>query len=429
MERTIVHNARVFTGREVIERGWVVVEDDRTADLGAGGLPTEDGAGRDATLIDAAGATLMPGLIDAHMHVLMTDDPSGETLTRELADEYGSDHADNRVLAGMLAAATRLGQCLARGVTSVRDLGGRTDAVVLLRESVVRGVVAGPRMLVAGSILTSTGGIMHEGHISRWVDGVDGMRRVAREQLTAGVDLLKLYTSRGILGPLAPGVAPAGPTLSEEEMHAAVVEAHNMGRRVTGHSQGTDTIKAAVRAGVDCIEHGARLDDEGARMMVDRGVYFVPTMESLENVVRIGEAGGFPAYYLANARLARERHQEAFAFARAAGVTIVTGTDSGAEGSPTHGDVAIELEALVRLGMTATDALKAATVDAAACLGRDAVGEIARGKLADLLLVEGDPTSTIAAVRNVRTVWLGGRVVHGESGIGVARDAATAAMA
>ncbi|MGH6952731.1 MAG: amidohydrolase family protein, partial [Alphaproteobacteria bacterium] len=380
----------------VLERASIVIEDGVIREVAERdvGAPTHD----------LAGKTVIPGLIDGHAHILFSDCPSGVSPVLPRVAIPGKDPDEQEVYVSLLEAPARARAYLAAGITTVRDLGGATDPVIAVREAIAARAIPGPRMLVAGRIVTITGGIAGRGPSVLFADGADGLRKAARAQMRAGVDLVKLYASRGILGPLLPGEVPGSPTLSEDEMRAAVEEAHNAGKRVAAHAHGAVAVKMALRAGVDSIEHGTLMDEDSARMMADRGVFYLPTLESLENVIRLGTGAGFPAYYFENAKNVVERHRRAFALARAAGLRIVAGSDSGAEGAPPHGQLAMELEALARLGMSPKEALASATVQAAELLGRPELGAIERGKVADLVVLDRDPIEDISAVRDVHLV-------------------------
>ncbi len=346
----------------------------------------------DATVLDAHGMTLLPGLIDCHVH---------------FRGQWGYDLLRDLMVAPSLAtlyAVPNAAATLAGGITTVRDAGGTPAAV---KTAIERGLFAGPRMLVAVSFLSQTGGhgdsfmpcCIDLGHNLPpdipygVVDGVDEMRHATREILRAGADWVKLCASGGVL---SPADSPESAQFTVEEIAAAVYEARAQGKRCMAHAQSTRGIKNALEAGIGSIEHGIYLDDEAIEMMVKNDVYLVPTLVAPLDVVALAEAnlGLLPDYAIGKARSVIADHQASFRRAVAAGVKVAMGTDTGV--GP-HGGNARELGLMVRhSAMTPLDAIVASTRSAAELLRLDGeLGTLAVGKLADLLVVEGDPLDDI----------------------------------
>jgi imidazolonepropionase-like amidohydrolase len=343
---------------------------------------------RDAERIAADGLTLLPGLIDAHTHVTL--DGSADPLS------WTQWSAPYEAILGM-ANARRL---LEAGFTTVRDMGARGYADVAVKQAIERGLAPGSRVLTSGHMLTGTGGHADD-HLRPEIayrhdgvaDGPDGFARAARLQLKHGADVIKLMVTGGVLSDLG---RPGDVQLSPEEIAAAVAVAHRAGRRAAAHAQGLEGIKAALRAGVDSIEHGCYLDEEAVATMVARGVYLVPTLSAGHAIVHRGPAGGIPAYALRKAEDMWEHHQQSFRLALQAGVPIALGTDCGIPFNYA-GQNAFELQLMVGQGMTPLQAIAAATGQAAACLGlADHLGTVAPGRFADLLLVDGDPLADVS---------------------------------
>ena len=387
------------TGADPVENATVVIEGDGIVAAGSGeaiNLP------HDAAVIEAHGMTLMPGLIDCHVH---------------LAGQWGHDLARGLMTPpslSLLYAVPNARATLEAGVTTVRDA-GLTPAGVKL--AIERGLFPGPRMLVAVSILSQTGGHgdgfmpccadfsrMPAGHPlptdvpTGITDGVEAMRHKVREVLRAGADWVKLCTSGGVL---SAGDSPDSAQFTVDEIAVAVYEAAAQGKRCMAHAQSNRGIKNAIEAGIASIEHGVYLDDEAIAMMIERGVYLVPTLVAPQDVLDIAEAHPnlMPPYAVAKARTMVAAHRASFRAAVAAGVKVAMGTDSGVG---QHGGNARELGLMVQHGgMTPMQALVASTRSAAELLRLDdQLGTVAPGKLADLLIVDGDPLADVRVLED-----------------------------
>ena len=340
--------------------------------------------GPDVRVIELEGRTVMPGLIDCHVHLA----PWALRL---------AGHTDQRLM--QLAAETvrALRTALEGGCTTARDLGGLDPG---FRDAVDRGVIPGPRLQVSCVIVSPTNGIADPvtvqgirspslpGMPEPECDGPHAARAKVREVLRAGADVIKIAVSGGVS---AARVPPRRPLFTPEEIAAVVDEAHRAAAPVACHAVGGPNTLAAVRAGVDTIEHGAWLDDETVAEMARRGTWYVPTF-----AIYRWHAERGTALRQARARELMASHRESFARARAAGVRVALGTDSGAYG---HGETGVELAHMVEAGLSPADAIMAGTARAAECLGLEGeTGTIAAGKSADLLVLERDPLRDITVV-------------------------------
>jgi imidazolonepropionase-like amidohydrolase len=389
-------DGRVVVGDgRVLEHASVLVEGDRiTRVVEKGFAPTGD-----HRRIPLEGGTLLPGFIDAHVHVCLDAGP----------DPMSSFLKTPTVLSAFKAADVAR-RTLMAGVTSIRDMGGRDGIDLGLRQAIRTGLVHGPRMLVSGAPICMTGG--HGWQIGCEADGPDGVRRAARTQIKAGVDIVKLMATGGVL---TPGVEPGSEQLTEEELRAGVEEAHKAGKRTATHAMGARGILNALHAGIDSIEHGIFLNDEAIEWMRRHGVPYIPTLSAPIHIERQGVAAGIPAFAVEKALMVKPHHLASIRLARQAGVTIAMGTDAGTPFNR-HGENLGELQLLVDLcGFSPLEAIEAGTRISAGVLGlENELGTIAEGKLADLVVVNGNPLDDIGALLGpsaVRMVIQSGRIV------------------
>lgn len=369
--------ARVFDG-DTLHEGWAVLV--RGDKIEAAGPLAELKPPADAQIIELNGMTLLPGLIDAHSHVLLH--PYSETPWN---DQVAHESETLRVA----RATNHLRATLLAGFTTLRDLGteGAGYADVGLKQAVEQGIIPGPRLLVVTRAIVATGSYGPKGYATEWhvpqgaeeADG-SGLVRVVRDQIGHGADWVKVYADyRWSPANLA------APTFSLEELKLIVETARSSGRAVSAHATTPEGIRRAVLAGVETIEHGTNGTPEIFKLMKEHGVALVPTLAAT------GDRSGA---------------RESFRAALAAGVTIASGSDVGVFA---HGDNALELEKMVEFGMPALDALRSATlVNARVLHVSDKVGRVAPGLLADLIAVDGDPCQLIQTLRRVRFVMKGG---------------------
>jgi len=396
------------TGRDPVQNAVVVWEGER---LVAAGSRREVSIPDGAEVIEGDDLTLLPGLMDMHVHLAML---TGMDLLRMMMTPRSFT---------LMHAIPHAEATLQAGFTTVRDAGGTPVGV---RLAVENGFFRGPRMRLSVAILSQTGG-----HADTYtpcscempidstldipfgrVDGVDEMRRRVREVLRAGADNIKLCTSGGVL---SPGDLPDTPQFTVEEIAAAVYEATAHGKHVLAHAMSAQGVKNAVRGGVRSIEHGCLIDEEAISMMRERDVYLVPTLVAPRDVAAIAERrpGQLTAEMVDKAQRVAAVHMQAFRQAVAAGVHVALGTDAGVG---EHGSNGRELALMVEGGMTPMQALMAATATPARLLGlQDRLGSLEQGKLADVVAVQGDPLADIALMGDpsrVRVVVKGGEVVR-----------------
>ncbi len=355
--------------------------------------------------VDCSGATILPGLFDCHVHVTS----SGPDLLAALNKPFSFPYFE---------AVVNLRRTLEAGITTVRDAGGADLGV---KQAVEQGLVAGPRMKIAVTILSQTGG-----HNDGWmvcgisvgspavpgsptplVDGVEEARRKVRELIRAGADVIKICTSGGVLSPRDD---PRDAHFRDDELVEFVAQAAAAHTYVMAHAQATDGIKSALRAGVRSIEHGIFLDDEAIEMMLERSSFLVPTLSAPVSVLEAVDAGAsMPPQMVEKCRDVIDAHKESIRRAVAAGVRIAMGTDSGV--GP-HGTNLRELELMAEVGMDPAAALVATTSSAAALLGvSEELGTIEEGKRADVVVVEGDALDFSGLRDRVRQVWKDGELV------------------
>ncbi len=399
MSRMVFRGGRVFDGTGTDPApADVVVENGQIVDVGSG-LDGDEST-------DLAGRTIMPGLFDCHTHVTI----SHVDLWRVAQQPFSYVFYE---------AARNLAATLRIGITSIRDAGG---ADLGIRQAVDNGLIAGPRMQISLVMLSQTGGhgddwypsgaeiplmIPHPGRPSGLVDGQDEIRHKVRELVRMGADVIKVATSGGVLSPRDD---PRHAHFRPAELETLVEEATAAGIFVMAHAQGGDGIKNAVRAGIRSIDHGIYLDDEAIELMKARGTWFVPTLVAPQGVIDAAEAGvPLPPAVVDKARAVVEIHRSAFRHAVEAGVRIAMGTDSGV--TP-HGRNLRELALMADGGMRPAAVLEATTRSAAQLLGVDGErGTIEPGKLADLVVVSGDPYDFTDLGERVESVWKAGRQV------------------
>ncbi|MCS6295478.1 MAG: amidohydrolase family protein [Nitrospira sp.] len=393
-----IRQIRILDGQgRKIERGTVVIEGDRIVAVGPDDtirLP------RGTRRIDGRGLTLLPGLIDCHVHFCLGAE----------ADVVAAVERESSSVT-LLKAAELARRTVQAGFTTVRDVGFRDHAVFALKKAIESGLTPGPRILAAGLAICMPGG--HARFIGREADGVEAVRAAVQDQLTAGAEVIKVIASGGVL---TPGTSPDQAQMTVEELRAAVEVAATHGRHVAAHAHGASGMKNALRAGVHSIEHATLMDDEAAGMMTQRGVYMVPTLSALATTAACPTGCGIPDSARSKARNMVKQHEKSFRSAVRRGVPIALGTDAGTPFNH-HGENAQELERMVALGMTPMDAIMTSTSAAARLLRlSDEIGTIEAGKQADLLVVEGNPLRNIGLLlkqERIAGVMQRGRFVAG----------------
>src|SRR5512138_383783 len=400
----VLKAARLFDGRSDrwIENGVVIVEGTQIREVGSG-LAIPAGA----TALDLGDATLIAGFIDSHTHV--TDESTDNWLS-DFYEGLRRPVAEKAIIATAYARKT-----LEAGFTTVRDVGASDSIDVGLRNAINRGLVPGPRMLVSRNGIGATGGHCDQtgfpegtfgaepGNEKGIIHGPAEARQAVRLDVKYGADVIKTCASGGVL---SLGDDVGAPQLSDEELVALVDEAHRLGKKAAAHAHGDMAARAAVRAGIDSIEHGSFLTDETFALMKSKGTYLVPTL--LAGEWTGGKAEKFPPQIAVKARAALAARSDMFRRALKSGVRIAFGTDSGV--SP-HGINAQEFHLMVDLGMSPAAALRCAGPAAADLLGLgDRIGTLEKGKEADIVAVPGDPLKDIRETERVFFVMRGGRI-------------------
>ncbi len=390
------------TGAPAVQNGVVVVTDDTIGAVGAEGSVAVPAGAR---VIDLGDATLLPGFIDAHTHII------GRPLSDPKSDDANvRDYASYGAIMGVENAR----KTLMAGFTSIRVLGAPNFDDMALRQAITNGAVPGPRMQNAGNSFGITGGhcdengykpgLMDADYRTGVADGADEGRKAVRYQVKYGADVIKICATGGVL---SEGDAVGATQYTLEEMKAIVDEAAKLERKVAAHAHGTEGIKLATRAGVASIEHGSFLDDEGAKLMAQHGTYLVPTIsagEFTENAAKSGRLKGLKAE---KALAAAQGMRNAVRIAMRNGVPIALGTDAGVG---EHGANGHEFTLLVTWGgMTPMQAITAGTSSGAKLLGWDKrIGTLSAGKWADVVAVPGDPTRDITAMERPSFVMKNG---------------------
>ena len=393
MESILFSGGKVFDGLGAMADGLgVLVEEGKIATV----APAGQFEGFSGERFDTAGLTLLPGLIDCHVHLCSGGEANPRGAMRELLDSQIT-----------LRALKHAQNTLRGGFTAVRDCGGKDFLEFAVRDAIKDGTFEGPTIRAVGKMICMTGG--HGNYIGRVADGVEDVIKAVREQIHAGCDQVKIMATGGVM---TPGVNPEDAHFSAEEMAAGIAEGHRFNKKSASHAQGTAGILNAVLGGVDSIEHGIFLDDRGCEEMLKRGTYLVATMAAINRI--LANAGnGIPDYVIEKSNRVAERHRQSVRMFYKAGGKLAMGTDAGTPFN-IHGENSEELEYLVELGVSPVDALIAATSHAADLLELE-TGRIAEGTPADLLVVAGDPTQDITAAsrrENHRAVFKNGvRVV------------------
>jgi imidazolonepropionase-like amidohydrolase len=383
----------------VLENQTIVIEGDKIKSVGQGiAIPSG------AEVIDLSRSTVLPGLSDSHVHI------TGQAGADYYETLFRRSVIDEAVSANIYARRT-----LEAGFTTVRSLGSGPFVEIALRDAINRGDLAGPRIIAANMYIGSTGSHGDLTGFSPWLgdrtppemsgiaDGVDEVRKKVRYLIKYGADVIKFGATAGVLTEEA---SVGAPQYSQEEMDAIVAEAHLHGVKVAAHAHGTEGIKMAIKAGVDSIEHGSFLDDEGIRMMKERGTYLSADIYNDDYILAEYSKFNTPQKIIEKEKLVGRKQRENFKKAVLAGVKIAFGTDAGVY---PHSWNAKQFAKMVEWGMTPMAAIQASTIGNADLFGwSDRIGSITPGKFADIIAIDGDPLTNVSLLENVGFVMKGG---------------------
>jgi imidazolonepropionase-like amidohydrolase len=388
-----------------VEKATLVVANHRVQSIEGPGFAPPAGA----QTIDLSSEYVLPGLIDCHTHL-------GNRADRyEEVDKFKDTPFDSAI-AGVVNAR----KTLEAGFTTVRDVGSLPFLAVDLRNNINSGFIPGPRIVASGPGISITGGhgdlnnyapevtktLFPEKNDFKIADGPEEVRKVVREQVKYGVDVIKILASGGVL---SKGDQPGAPQFSLEELRIAAETAHQAGRKIAAHAHGTQSIKWAIEAGIDSIEHASLVDDEGIAMAKAHGTWFVMDIYDDDYILQQGPKLGMPQELIIKERGVGQLQRDNFRKAHAAGVKMAFGTDAGVY---PHGDNARQFHYMVQYGMTPAEAIRAATISAADLLGRSAdVGSLAPGHFADLIALTSDPLQGIEVLEHPDVVVKGGELI------------------
>jgi imidazolonepropionase-like amidohydrolase len=386
----------------------VLIEGERIARV----APVAEFAGYSGEEIVLEDTTLLPGLIDCHVHLCFGAEPNPAEAT-------------DKMQAGAIAvrALANAQQSLRGGITSVRDCGGKDYLEFAARDACNRGEFQGPTIRAAGRMICMTGG--HGNRFGRVADGIDDVVKAVREQIHAGSDFVKIMATGGVM---TPGVDPEDAHYSAEEMAAGIAEGHRFHKPCASHAQGTEGILNAVRGGIDSIEHGIFISEKCIEEMLERRTYLVPTLSALRNIL-VSSDEPIPDYVLEKAARVSETHQRSIKLFYEAGGRIAMGTDAGTPFNH-HGENAQELRYMVEVGVRPMDAITFSTANAADLLRLEKTGRVQEGAVADLLAVDGNPLEDIEAIADRarhRLIIKCGTPVHASAGEPAAAVSALAA--
>src|SRR6516225_2572924 len=400
--RTIVRAGKLLdvrTGKTLTNQA-IVIEDGKIVSVGA----DTGSADPSAKVIDLSGKTVLPGLIDAHTHI--TFDP-----------KFGYDRLAISVPREALIGAKNARITLLAGFTTIRNVGATEFADIALRDAINAGDVPGPRIDASGPALSITGGhcddnlLPYEWHATEVgvADGVENVQHKVREVIKYGADVIKICATGGVL---SLGDDPQASQFTQEELRAAIADAHRLGRKVAAHAHGAQGILWAAEAGVDSIEHGSYIDDAGIAAMKAHGTYLVPTLYLSDWFLENAPKMNVPPSMLAKGKEVMPAARQNIAHAFASGVKVGFGTDAAVY---PHGLNAREFAVMVKLGLTPLQAIQAATVNDADLLGwSDRVGVIEPNHYADIIAVDGDPVQDVTTLERVKFVMKGGVVYKNE---------------
>jgi imidazolonepropionase-like amidohydrolase len=393
-----IHHVRLIDGTgDLHDNATLLV---RGTKISAVGPSNEVRIPKGAVRIDGRGLSIIPGLIDCHVHLCLGGEPDVVATLESEQPSYT-----------LLKSARHAKATIDAGFTTVRDVGSRDHSIFTLKQAIESGVMPGPRIVGAGLAICMIGG--HARFIGQEVEGTEQVRKVVAEQVAAGAGVIKIIASGGVL---TPGTSPDEAQMTMEELAAAVDAAQQAGKRVAAHAHGAAGMKNAIHAGVRSIEHATLLDDESGALMKRYGVYMVPTLSALATTAACRPGCGIPDSALDKAKAMTKRHRASFKAAHQRGIAIAMGTDAGTPFNY-HGDNAQELERMVAFGMTPMEAIVSSTATAARLIGiQDLVGTVTKGMDADLVILQGNPLRRIEVLRDrdkIMGVMKAGKFVAG----------------
>ena len=377
-----IHHTRLIDGTgSAIDHATVLI---RGSKVVAAGPSRTVAIPKGSTRIDGRGHTIIPGLIDCHVHLCLGGEP-------DVVATMESEHPSYT----LLKSARHAKMTVEAGFTTVRDVGSRDHSTFTLKRAIEAGVMPGPRIIGAGLAICMIGG--HARFIGQEVEGAESVRQAVEAQVAAGAEVIKVIASGGVL---TPGTSPDQAQMTVEELTAAVTAARRAQKKVAAHAHGASGMKNAIHAGVHSIEHATLLDKDAGELMKRHGVYMVPTLSALATTAAGRPGCGIPESALGKAKSMTKRHQVSFKQAHRSGILIAMGTDAGTPFNY-HGDNAQELDRMVALGMTPMEAILASTSAAAQLIGiQDSVGTLAKGMQADLVVIDGNPLRRIELLRD-----------------------------
>lgn len=403
----IIKGGKLIYGsdKEPLNDAVIVIKNNKIVDIGRKeeiNLPS----GENVKIYDAKDKTIMPGLIDAHTHLQLVPDENELDVLQKTTPYKTLQTRCNAV------------STLKAGFTTVRDLGAENLVDLAVRDAVNDGLSLGPRILASGYKVIPTGAdfqiypprVSIEGRET--MDSPAEIRKHIRKLVAMGVDQIKVMTSGRTFRKSS---SPDAQTFSLEEMKTAVDEAHNHSKKVSAHAHGSKGVKLALKSGCDTIEHGTELDREDIEFMIDNDIFLIPTFSYGKKVERLKSKSGLPNYIIKKTLKSRNKRLDSFKKALDAGVKIAMGSDSGMP-FVYHGTNAFELTEFINAGMSEFDAIITATSNAASALGiEEKTGSIEKGKLADIILVKGDPLEDISVLTerdNIKTIFKEGKIVY-----------------
>jgi len=393
-KRTILRGGILIdgSGQDPIPNAVVIIRENEIEAVGPpAGFDLTPFEGPDHEVIDVGGKAIMPGLINVHEHL---DTHWGKGPYEVRAAQPVAWHILRATRNALLA--------LQEGVTTVRDMSSKQGTNLTMRKAVAEGMIVGPRIVACGQAIAMTGGHGHLRAVE--ADGPDEVRKAARTLLKAGADFIKLMVSGGYIDPSKD--QPWSPQLGEGEMRAAFDEAEKAGKKTTVHAHPPAAIKAAIAAGVDCIEHAALLDQETAELMAREGIYLVPTLGESWEIAYRGEELGRPAWLIESSKKHLDFRMETYELAVQAGVKMAVGTDVA-------GSMALEMALMQQGGLSAMEVLVAATRNGAeVCDLLDVTGTLEVGKSADVIVIDGNPLRNVGDISKVDLVFKEGKMYH-----------------